>query len=150
MADATPTELQALLGRLQAAQRELIFTAARTAMMPADGTLRRGKGISQEGLAKGVGLTFQQVQKYERGSNRVSASKLVQIARVLEVPASHLLGEQADGRALPDPLMTLDPDVRALAQALERVKNPAVRRSLVQLARSLADQGEADDAAGAK
>ena len=41
MADATPTELQALLGRLQAAQRELIFTAARTAMMPADGTLRR-------------------------------------------------------------------------------------------------------------
>jgi hypothetical protein len=41
MADATPTELQALLGRLQAAQRELIVTAARAAMMPADGTLRR-------------------------------------------------------------------------------------------------------------
>ena len=41
MADATLTELQALLGRLQAAQRELIFTAARAAMMPADGTLRR-------------------------------------------------------------------------------------------------------------
>jgi hypothetical protein len=41
MVDATLTELQALLGRLQAAQRELIFTAARAAMMPADGTLRR-------------------------------------------------------------------------------------------------------------
>ena len=106
--------------------------------------LRRGKGISQEGLAKGVGLTFQQVQKYERGSNRVSASKLVHIARILGVPASHLLGEQTDGSALPDPLMTLDPDVRALALALEQVKSPAVRRSLVQLARSLADNDGAD------
>jgi transcriptional regulator with XRE-family HTH domain len=112
--------------------------------------LRRGKGISQEGLAKGVGLTFQQVQKYERGSNRVSASKLVHIARVLDVPASHLLGEQSDGSALPDPLLTLDPDVRALALALEQVKSPAVRRSLVQLARSLADTGDAGSASEAK
>ncbi len=117
--------------------------------------LRRAKGISQEVLAKGVGLTFQQVQKYERGSNRVSASKLVQIARVLGVPASHLLGEQPDGSATPDPLMSLEPDVRALALALGRVKSPAVRRSLVQLARTLADGadaegGEADGAAEAK
>ena len=112
--------------------------------------LRRGKGISQEVLAKGVGLTFQQVQKYERGSNRVSASKLVHIARVLGVPASHLLGEQPDGTATPDPLMSLDPDVRALALALGRVKSPAVRRSLVQLARTLADGDEANGPAEAK
>lgn len=47
---------------------------------------RRLRGLTQEGLANQLGLTFQQVQKYETGSNRISASKMAAIADVLEVP----------------------------------------------------------------
>src|SRR5262245_23967601 len=49
--------------------------------------------MSQTDLAKAVGLTFQQVQKYERGTNRVSASRLFEFAKVLDVPVSHFFGE---------------------------------------------------------
>jgi transcriptional regulator with XRE-family HTH domain len=51
---------------------------------------RRAAGVSQEELGKAIGLTFQQVQKYETGENRISASKLVEVARTLNVPISAL------------------------------------------------------------
>lgn len=52
---------------------------------------RRARGISQAQLGETLGITFQQVQKYEKGTNRISASKLVLIARALRVPAAVLL-----------------------------------------------------------
>jgi len=55
-------------------------------------------GLSQEKLADGLGITFQQVQKYERGSNRVSASRLYQTARLLDEPISYFF-ENLDGDA---------------------------------------------------
>lgn len=55
-------------------------------------------GMSQTGLAKTVGLTFQQIQKYERGSNRTGASRLFEFARVLDVPVSYFF-EGLDGSA---------------------------------------------------
>ena len=55
--------------------------------------LRLACGISQEGLADKLGVTFQQVQKYEKGSNRLSASRLQMVAKVLNVPISHFFGE---------------------------------------------------------
>ena len=54
--------------------------------------------ISQEKLADAVGLTFQQVQKYERGMNRVSASRLYQFSNILDVPISYFYEEFADGK----------------------------------------------------
>ena len=48
-------------------------------------------GISQEKLGEAIGLTFQQVQKYERGANRIGASRLYELSRVLEVPVAYLL-----------------------------------------------------------
>ena len=59
--------------------------------------LRGAKGVRQEDLAKPVGVKFQQIQKYETGSNRVSASRLVMIAKVLDVPVSELFGKYAGG-----------------------------------------------------
>ena len=58
---------------------------------------RRSLGVSQEKLAEDLGLTFQQVQKYERGANRVSASKLYEIARSLQIDsnAAHQLLHRA-------------------------------------------------------
>ena len=54
---------------------------------------RRELGLSQEQLAKQVGVTFQQVQKYERGTNRVSFSRLIDIAQALDCGASDIIGE---------------------------------------------------------
>ena len=51
-------------------------------------TLRLERGLSQSGLAEGIGLTFQQVQKYEKGTNRVSAGRLQQIANILNIPVT--------------------------------------------------------------
>src|ERR1019366_7183127 len=56
--------------------------------------LRRSlSGMSQEKLGNAIGLTFQQVQKYERGANRISASRLFQLARALEVPVAFFFEE---------------------------------------------------------
>ena len=60
---------------------------------------RKALGMSQQLLGERLGLTFQQVQKYERGHNRISASKLVETARVLGTTVAHLVGEDEGGYA---------------------------------------------------
>jgi len=61
--------------------------------------LRQGRGMSQATLAAAVGVSFQQVQKYESGANRVSASMLSKIAETLEVPIAALFGAGAGAGA---------------------------------------------------
>ena len=68
---------------------------------------RKARGVSQQALAEAVGLTFQQIQKYERGANRVSASKLAEIAAFLQVPVSELFGTDAAASGLTDELADL-------------------------------------------
>jgi transcriptional regulator with XRE-family HTH domain len=58
--------------------------------------IRRAQGMSQEALATGLGLTFQQVQKYEKGANRISASMLVKAARMLDVSTALILPPEED------------------------------------------------------
>ena len=111
---------------------------------------RKELKISQEKLAETLGLTFQQVQKYERGSNRISASKLYEIARTLRVPISWFfegLSDPAEGRdESPQPEATshahnflLTQEGIDLANLFPRVQPRLVRRRLVELVRSLAD-----------
>ena len=57
--------------------------------------LRKVRGLSQQALAEAAGVTFQQIQKYERGANRVSASMLARIAKTLSVPVAEMFGENA-------------------------------------------------------
>src|SRR5580698_3474137 len=64
---------------------------------------RRMQGVSQEKLADALGLTFQQVQKYERGANRVSASKLYEIAAALHAPVSYFFDGLADPSSADSP-----------------------------------------------
>ena len=109
--------------------------------------------MSQEKLGNALGVTFQQVQKYERGSNRVGASRLWRLAQVLDVPVSFFyegLGENgptssfAEGDQTPIVYDFINsPDGVALASAVAKIKNKAVRRQILELARSLA--GEQDD-----
>lgn len=113
--------------------------------------------MSQDKLGDSLGVTFQQVQKYERGSNRVGASRLWKISQVLEVPIGFFFeglddGVHSDSFAEDDQTPIVydfikSPDGVALAQAVARIKSKAVRRQILELARSLADNQDAEDAA---
>lgn len=102
--------------------------------------LRKARGMSQSKLAEGLGLTFQQVQKYERGANRVSASMLVKAARALDVPIADLFGSTVSGSAALDEFAQLATHTGALdlMRAFVRIKSPALRRSILELTRTLA------------
>jgi transcriptional regulator with XRE-family HTH domain len=112
---------------------------------------RKELKISQEKLAETLGLTFQQVQKYERGANRISASKLYEIARSLRVsiswffeglsdPQAGRLKDAAEMQAPPyahNFLMT--PEGIDLANAFPRIEDRQIRRKLVDLIRALVE-----------
>jgi len=117
---------------------------------------RRMQGVSQEKLADALGLTFQQVQKYERGANRVSASKLYEIAAALRAPVSYFFDGLADpagdeGRdASPSEeglvhtfLMTAEG--LELAKLFPRIGRGPVRRRLLDLLRAIAGEDDFDE-----
>jgi transcriptional regulator with XRE-family HTH domain len=103
--------------------------------------LRKTRSMSQARLAEGLGLTFQQVQKYERGANRVSASVLAKAARVLDVPIADLFGSAAAGSDALDEFAQLAAHSGALelVRAFVRIESPALRRAVLELTRTLAD-----------
>ena len=117
---------------------------------------RRMQGVSQEKLADALGLTFQQVQKYERGVNRVGASRLFDLSRVLDVPISFFFDDMPDSLAstLGPPLsrratgFTETPDgfgddtlsrreTLELVRAYYRITDPAVRKRVFDLIKSM-------------
>lgn len=93
-------------------------------------------GLSQEKLGEALGLTFQQIQKYERGANRVGASRLYDLARVLDVPIGFFFDDMQDGTPnLRLPLLPpLGPDLRKhrrrLVVRLRRLRLPPRRAFL--------------------
>ena len=115
-------------------------------------------GLSQEKLGEALGLTFQQVQKYERGANRIGASRLFDLSCVLDVPISFFyddissdtsaksprnivgLADQAVEPFEPDPLAKRE--TLELVRAYYRIKEPAVRKRILELTKALAN---ADD-----
>ena len=115
---------------------------------------RKELKISQERLADQLGLTFQQVQKYERGANRISASKLYEIARALRVPIAWFFEGLSDPTAGHIASIAEQPpfarsflmsaDGIDMANLFPRVQPRGGRRKLVELVRSLAEQDEAD------
>jgi transcriptional regulator with XRE-family HTH domain len=107
-------------------------------------------GMSQVKLADMLGITFQQVQKYEKGSNRVSASRLQGIANTLEVPVSFFFdgaseGVTPSGGRIEDdtiPEILNFPATREgvqLTKAFVKIKSPLVRQRIIDLAESLAE-----------
>jgi transcriptional regulator with XRE-family HTH domain len=102
-------------------------------------------GMSQERLGELLGLTFQQVQKYERGANRVSASKLWEIAAALKTPVAYFydgLGDQEALAAQRDAAQEfmLSAEGIELMAAFPRITEPAIRRKIVELVRVVADE----------
>lgn len=110
---------------------------------------RKQRGLSQVRLAEALGLTFQQVQKYERGTNRISASKLYGIAFELRVPVGYFYeglddpgspdGEdytEAWSRVFED--LLAEPNGRTLAEAFLSIRRESVRRALAEFVRVVA------------
>ena len=104
--------------------------------------------MSQEKLAAALGVTFQQVQKYERGSNRVSASRLWDMGRVLNAPVSFFFEgiEGAQSPDLPSRELALDRDSARLAQWFRTIPSDDVRQSTLKLITEIAKHSESEDA----
>ena len=102
---------------------------------------RIDRGMSQTALAEKIGVSFQQVQKYEKGSNRIGASRLAQIAAVLGISVGDLFEsspEKAAASNLPVHLLG-EPGVSRVIKAYVRT-NPRVRLAIAKLVESLADR----------
>jgi transcriptional regulator with XRE-family HTH domain len=144
-----------LEARLRARRRELLM-AANKAPNPIDRHVgsrvrmrRMMLSMSQEKLGDALGLTFQQVQKYEKGTNRIGASRLQQISHILQVPVSFFFegapdlhgAEQTTGEAL-SPAYVSDflatPEGLSLTKAFMRIKEARLRRRIVDLVQAIA------------
>ena len=104
--------------------------------------LRVNSGISQTVLAERIGVTFQQVQEYERGASRVGASRLSQIASVLGVSVGELFessGAGSPGVNLPVRLLA-EPEALRVLKAYARTTNPRVRLCIAKLVESIASR----------
>lgn len=110
-------------------------------------------GLSQEKLAEQVGITFQQIQKYENGANRISASRLYEFSRVLDIPVTFFFENSNDagirgvvGFAENDQAAFEGPeDVMKRKETLELIRvyysieNPKLRKDLFKLVKSMAE-----------
>ena len=110
-------------------------------------------GMSQEKLADALGLTFQQIQKYEKGTNRISASRLQAISQILDAPVHFFfegapqIGKGAHGGGAqglgenPSPAYVTDflttSDGLALVKAFVKIKDSALRRSIVRMVEAI-------------
>ena len=103
------------------------------------------EGMSQSAVAAKLGVTFQQVQKYERGGNRFSASRLYELAQMFGVPVSYFYEGMEEGKSAPpqDEILTKR-ETLELVRAYYKITDPAVRdsiRRLTQAAARLAQSG---------
>jgi len=108
-------------------------------------TRRKAAGVTQSQLARAVGLTFQQIQKYEKGTNRVSFSRLVEIAHALECRAMDLIGDldEAVGFHIVEPVPHgLNVDGADHLLAAYASLSPPLRAIVVKLVATLADLGK--------
>src|SRR5215471_81556 len=92
-------------------------------------------GMSQEKLGTAVGLTFQQIQKYERGSNRIGASRLFEFAKVLDVPVSYFFNEMPSKTLGGRPVSGRDRKASGEA-ATEQEKDSPIEREALELVRA--------------
>jgi transcriptional regulator with XRE-family HTH domain len=110
-------------------------------------------GMSQEKLGEQLGLTFQQVQKYEKGTNRIGASRLYEVSRILNVPVQYFYEEMADndahivggeqafaeGDSAPFVMdFVSSSEGLQLNRAFVEIRDPAVRRGIVDMLKALA------------
>ena len=108
-------------------------------------------GMSQEKLGDALGITFQQVQKYEKGTNRISASRLQRTAEVLQVLVPFFFEGLPDGAGAPSALsrramcpISLQPRMGSISPKRLRIQDAQLRRSIVNLVEGIAGSDEND------
>ncbi len=120
---------------------------------------RRELKLSQEALAGRLGLTFQQVQKYERGSNRISAGRLYELAKALETSIPYFYhGVEEVGSALSTGLAEdgadftglIDTDAVDLVLAYQSIPDPELRKSILSMVKKSAEAFDASTATAKK
>jgi transcriptional regulator with XRE-family HTH domain len=112
---------------------------------------RNDLGMSQGALANAIGLTFQQVQKYEKGSNRMGSSRLLQVANVLTVPVTFFFeggpGRRKLSSKAPSPTYVSEfvasEDGSSLIRAFTQIRNAKLRRVIVKMVEGIADRNGA-------
>lgn len=110
-------------------------------------------GFNQDDLAKFLELSPQQIQKYETGANRVSASRLYGISTILNVPTTYFFDElsRSSHSASPTPdgeeeqSATIRDELQRIQRALRRIKNPKLRRKILHLVEAMANEVNNDD-----
>ncbi len=107
---------------------------------------RRLLGLSQTALGNALGLTFQQIQKYENGANRISASRLYQAASILEVPITFFFEDMPSeingGKTRASEAPVIDGQTTKLLRAYLLVPDDQIRQSILELVRQLATDPE--------
>ena len=93
-------------------------------------------GMSQEMLGEAIGITFQQVQKYERGSNRIGCSRLYDLARVLDVPVSYFFDAIPVSAQAQSPLNVIKGTVGEEAGEIVAASDPMAKRETLDLVRA--------------
>ena len=97
-------------------------------------------GMNQTQLGEKLGITFQQIQKYERGSNRISASRLYQMTRILDVPVSFFFDGLVEGASMwsPDDIL-VKRETLEFVRTYYRIGDPAARKGLFELIKAMAN-----------
>lgn len=107
---------------------------------------RTEAGLSQQALAERLGITFQQVQKYEKGANRIAASRLVSIAAAVDRPISYFLDDAKDAVAAARPARSAESagpaEHLSMAALFAAIDNGRVRRRVIELLRTIAETGD--------
>ena len=101
---------------------------------------RLAKAVTQDGLAQLLGISFQQVQKYESGSNRVSASRLLNVANALEVPVTYFYDELGQSEFLTEDCELPDSLLRT-ARILNAISDGEIKNQMMKLIRSIGQSG---------
>lgn len=116
-------------------------------------------GMTQGKLGESIGLTFQQIQKYERGANRVSSSKLWQLSNVLDVPISYFFGDMSESvreafpgyqgetaeSDIPEENLTLHRrQTLELVRTFSKLQDPTIRKRVIDVVRAIADSETAN------
>jgi transcriptional regulator with XRE-family HTH domain len=109
---------------------------------------RSALGLSQDQLGAAIGLSFQQVQKYERGANRIGASRLFEMSKVLQTPISYFfenmgdmgVAEEGDSSYQTDPVVKRE--VLELMRAYHLILDPKQRKKVLKLVQALAEESQ--------
>ncbi len=111
-------------------------------------------GLSQNKIGEMTGITFQQVQKYEKGLNRIGSSRLYEFAKILKVPVSYFFeqyeltfgsnGVFSDNKASFDDKDISEKEIITLIKNFSAIKDPTVRKSIITLAKTLSRKDDED------